>query len=93
MMIVGCDFHPSFQQVAVLYTESGELLEHKLMHATGEAEPFYRKLPLPTLVGMAAVGNSQWFVQLLERLGHEVWIGDASQTLAPFQQGDTVYLE
>lgn len=35
MMIVGCDFHPSFQQVAILDTESGELQAHKLMHATG----------------------------------------------------------
>jgi len=31
MMIVGCDFHPSFQQVAVLDTESGELQAHKLL--------------------------------------------------------------
>lgn len=83
-MIVGCDFHPSFQQVAVLDTESGELQEHKLMHATGDAEQFYRRLALPVMVGLEAVGNSQWFVQLLERLGHEVWIGDAAQIRASY---------
>jgi len=83
-MIVGCDFHPSFQQVAVLDTESGELQERKLLHATGEAEQFYRRLALPVRVGMEAVGNSQWFIQLLERLGHEVWIGDAAQIRASY---------
>jgi transposase len=84
MMIVGCDFHPSFQQVAVLDTENGELQERKLVHPTGEAEQFYRRLALPVLIGMEAVGNSQWFIQLLERLGHEVWIGDAAQIRASY---------
>ena len=27
MMIIGCDFHPSFQQLAMLDTETGELVE------------------------------------------------------------------
>ena len=84
MMIVGCDFHASFQQVAVLDTENGELQERKLVHPTGEAEQFYRRLALPVLIGMEAVGNSQWFIQLLERLGHEVWIGDAAQIRASY---------
>jgi len=83
-MIVGCDFHPSFQQVAVLDTESGELQERKLMHETGEAEQFYRGLVTPSLIGMESVGNSQWFVQLMERLGHEIWIGDAAQIRASY---------
>ena len=86
MMIVGCDFHPSFQQVAVLDTESGELQAHKLMHATGEAEQFYRRLIAPSLIGMESVGNSQWFVQLIEQLGHEIWIGDAAQIRASYMR-------
>jgi transposase len=84
MIIIACDFHPGFQQIAVLDTESGECEERKLMHATGEAEQFYRKLGVPSLVGMESVGNSQWFVQLLERLGHEVRIGDAAQIRASY---------
>jgi hypothetical protein len=31
-----------------------------------------------------ACGNSQWFIDLLQRLGHEVWIGDATQIRASF---------
>lgn len=84
MIIAGCDFHPSFQQVAVLDTETGEIEEQTLTHGTGEAEQFYRKLARSALVGMEAVGNCQWFVRLLEQLGHEVWIGDAAQIRASY---------
>jgi len=84
MMIVGCDFHPSYQQVAFLDTESREVQEKSLTHATGQAERFYGQWARPALVGMEAVGNSQWFVGLLERLGHEVWIGDAAQIRASY---------
>lgn len=82
MLIVGCDFHPSWQQVSFFDSETGEVLERRLMNGNGEAERFYRQLPVPSLIGMEATGNSQWFVQLLERLGHEVWIGDAAQIRA-----------
>ena len=84
MILIGCDFHPGFQQVAVLDKQSGEYGEHKLMHATGEAEQFYRTLERPALVGVESVGNSQWFIDLLERLGHQVWIGDAAQIRASY---------
>ena len=40
MIIIGCDFHPSFQQIAMLDTECGTTTEHKLMHTSGEAERF-----------------------------------------------------
>ena len=30
------------------------------------------------------MGNSQWFMGLVERLGHEVWIGDAAQIRASY---------
>ena len=56
----------------------------KLMHGEGEAERFYRSLEAPALVGMESVGNSLWFEQLMERLGHELWIGDAAQIRASY---------
>lgn len=84
MIIVGCDFHPSWQQIAVFDSETGEINEHKLVNGTGEAERFYRKLPAPVLVGVEASGNSQWFTQLLEELGHQIWIGDAAQIRASY---------
>ena len=29
MMIIGCDYHPGFQQIAFVDTETGELQERK----------------------------------------------------------------
>ena len=83
-MIIGCDFHPSWQQVSWVDTETGETGEAKLVHATGEAERFYRGMPVPSLIGMEATGNSQWFVELVEDLGHALWIGDAAQIRASY---------
>jgi transposase len=84
MMIIGCDFHPSWQQVAWFDTESGEVGEQKLVHADGDAQRFYEHLPAPALIGMEATGNSQWFIELVEDLGHQIWIGDAAQIRASY---------
>ena len=84
MNIVGCDFHPKWQQVAVFASATGEISEHKLMNGDGEAERFYRGLDAGALVGVEACGNSQWFVDLVQRLGHTVWIGDAAQIRASY---------
>ena len=84
MIIVGCDFHPSWQQVAVLDAETGEVTERKLVNGDGEAERFYRQLPVPSLIGLEACGNSQWLIESLQHLGHEVWIGDAAQIRASY---------
>src|SRR3954451_14657515 len=84
MTIVGCDFHPGWQQVAVFDEATGEIQELKLVNADGEAERFYRQLTAPALVGFEACGNTQWFEDLLDRLGHEVWIGDAAEIRASY---------
>ncbi len=54
------------------------------MHADGDAQLFYQQLAAPVLIGMEATGNSQWFVELVEDLGHEIWIGDAAQIRASY---------
>ena len=84
MVIVGCDFHPRWQQIAMLDAASGETVERKLVSGNGEVEQFYRSLPVPSLVGVESCGNSQWFLELVEGLGHEVWIGDAAQIRASY---------
>jgi transposase len=82
MILIGCDFHPSWQQVCWLDTETGETEEHKLAHAPGEVEKFYRRFAAPARIGMESTGNCQWFVDLMTALGHEVWIGDAAKIRA-----------
>lgn len=84
MLIVGCDFHPSWQQVAIFDPETGEMRERRLVNGTGEAEGFYRQLPSPSLIGVEACGNCEWFLSLVEGLGHEVWVGDAAQIRASY---------
>src|SRR5215831_14776015 len=84
MRIIGCDYHPSWQQVCWLETATGETGELELAHASGEAERFYRQLPEHALVGMESTGNCQWCLELATRLGHDVWVGDAAKIRASF---------
>jgi transposase len=84
MMIIGCDFHPSWQQVSWLDTETGETGEQKLVQCSGDTERFYRQVPAPALIGMEATGNCHWLVDLLADLGHELWVGDAAQIRASY---------
>ena len=84
MQIAGCDFHPSFQQIAILNTTTGEIAERRLMHGDGEAERFYRELAVPALTGMESAGNSLWFERLVAGLGHELRVGDAAKIRAGY---------
>jgi transposase len=88
MLIIGCDYHPSWQQICWMDTETGETEERKLEHASGEAEKFYRGLLAPALIGMESTGNCQWFVEMATTAGHDVWVGDAAKIRAsdPRQQ-------
>jgi transposase len=82
MVLIGCDFHPSWQQVCWLNQERGETGDVKLAHEAGAAEQFYGQFPAGTRIGMEATGNCQWFLELLAKLGHEVWIGAAAKIRA-----------
>jgi transposase len=80
MIIIGCDYHPSFQQIAFVDSETGELQERRLQHRE-EAEKFYRDLAAQgrkVRVGMEASGHARWFERLLAELQLELWIGDAT---------------
>ena len=83
MKIIGCDFHPGFQQISMLEVESQRRVRRKLEHASGEAEQFYRSLQGERVkVGIEASGNTRWFERLLQELGHELVIGDAARMRA-----------
>jgi transposase len=85
MLIIGCDYHPSVQQIAWADTETGECGEKRLMHSDGEAERFYRELKqkgVQVRVGIEATGHSRWFERLLAELGFELWTGDAAEIRA-----------
>jgi transposase len=61
MIIIGTDFHPEFQQIACVDTDTGELQERRLAHRE-EEEKFYRDLVTArqqVRVGMEASGHAR----------------------------------
>src|SRR5256712_8439559 len=81
MIIIGCDYHPGFQQIAFVDTDSGEWNDGKLVHRE-EAEQFCRQLKVrgkKVRVGMEASGHARWFERLLSEVQFELWIGDAAE--------------
>jgi transposase len=79
MMIIGCDFHPGFQQIAYVDQETGEYGERRLSHR-GEAAAFYRSLTGKAVrIGVEATGNDRWFRKLVRELGHDLLVGDAGE--------------
>ena len=71
MRIIGCDLHARQQSVAMLDTETGEVVNSTLRHEGDDVRGFYSQLPQPVLVGIEAIGPMQWFLQLLDELGIE----------------------
>jgi hypothetical protein len=81
MIIIGPDYHPGFQQIAFVDTDTGELQERRLQPRE-EAEEFYRDLAtqgMKVRVGMEGSGHARWFERLLAELHFELWIGDAAK--------------
>ena len=79
MLIIGCDYHPGFQQIALVDTETGEVGEWRLTHRE-EAGQFYGTLKGRSVrVGMEASGHARWFERLLRDVQFELWIGDAAE--------------
>lgn len=83
MWIIGCDFHPSFQQIALMNQTTGEYRRLRLEHKGGEAEQFYRGLAEQQVrVGVEATGSIRWFERLLEELRFQLWVGDPARIRA-----------
>lgn len=84
MLIIGLDYHPSFQQIAFVDTETGACGEQRLEHPH-EAQQFYRELHqrgIGVRMGMEASGHSRWFERLITELGFELLIADPAQVRA-----------
>jgi transposase len=84
MKIIGCDYHPGFQQIAWVDTETGDLQERRLGHRE-EAEKFYREFAaqgMKVRLGMEASGHARWLERLFSELQFELWVGDAAEIRA-----------
>jgi transposase len=80
--IIGCDYHPRFQMIAMLDKGTGEVKVMRLEHENGEAKNFYVSLAKGTRVGIEATGATQWFERLMAECGHELWVGDPAEIRA-----------
>ena len=77
---IGVDFHARKQTICYLKTESGELVISELKHQNKEeVRAFYAQFQGRVVVGLEASGYSPWFEAMLEKLGCEVWLGDATE--------------
>jgi transposase len=77
---IGVDFHARQQTICSLKTDEGVISSHHLKHQNKEeVRAFYQQFSGRVIVGIEASGYSPWFEQLLEDLGHEVWLGDATE--------------
>src|SRR5881397_1857524 len=77
---IGVDFHARQQTICSLTTMGGEIQTHELKHQNkDDVRAFYAQFTGHVIVGLEASGYSPWFEQLLEDLGHEVWLGDATE--------------
>ena len=56
MHLIGCDFHTRFQQIAMVDSVTGEILNRRLEHGTGKAQQLYTALPAPARIRMEATG-------------------------------------
>jgi transposase len=76
---IGVDFHARQQTISYLTTEDGEIKQLQLDHGQPAAvREFYEQFRGElVIVGYESSGYAAWFEELLEELGHEIWIGDA----------------
>jgi hypothetical protein len=69
MKIIGVDLHARQQTIAMLDTDTGELVEKTLEHAGDEVRKFYSTLSGQVVVGIEATGS---LMNGLRR-GHALW--------------------
>lgn len=82
MQIIGVDLHARQQTIAMLDSETGELVEKTLAHEGEKVREFYAALPGPVLVAIEATGSMPWFLKLMEELKIECRVGHPAKIRA-----------
>lgn len=75
----GVDFHARTQTISYCDTTEGEVRRLELHHQKDDVRAFYQQLSGEVIVGFEASGYSSWFEAMLEGLGHQAWVGDATE--------------
>lgn len=74
---IGVDLHARVQTVCYCDTQ-GEMHTRDLNHAKDDVRGFYAQFQGEVIVGIEASGYSVWFEELMAKLGHQVWLGNAA---------------
>ena len=65
MLIIGCDFHPGFQQVAIFDNLSGEIVEKRLQHREAADDSLFSLLhTLPARSRIRGWSGGNWTAKL-----------------------------
>lgn len=75
----GVDFHARQQTICYCNTADGVIHCRELHHEKDDVRGFYSQLTGDVIIGLEASGYTTWFVELLESIGHQVWLGDATE--------------
>jgi transposase len=76
---IGVDFHARVQTISYLTTEDGTVEQVELHHLKDDVRGFYQQFGGEVIVGFETSGYAYWFEEMLEELGHQVWIGDPAE--------------
>ena len=76
---IGVDFHARSQVISYLTTEDGEIRHSRLCSPKDDIREFYSKFKGEVIVGVEVSGYLNWFEEVLEELGHQLWVGDAAE--------------
>jgi transposase len=78
-LYIGVDIHARQQTLSFLDTEDGTTGQVELQHERDDVKGFYRQFQGEVIVGIEACGYTNWFEELMERLGHKLLVGDAAE--------------
>jgi transposase len=76
---MGVDFHARVQTVCWCNLADGEIHTKDLHHQEDDRRGFYSQFQGEVIVGLEASGYSSWFEEMLQELGHHVWLGNARE--------------
>jgi transposase len=78
-LYIGVDIHARQQTLSYLDTEDGTTGQVVLDHEVDDIKEYYSKFKGEVIIGIEACGYSNWYEELIERLGHKLLVGDAAE--------------
>ena len=78
-LYIGVDIHARQQTLSYLDTSNGTTAIVELNHERDDIKGYYSQFQGEVIIGIEACGYTNWFEELVERLGHKLLVGDAGE--------------